>query len=241
MGSKSHRRCELPEEACKRARSPLPRRRRCRCARPGAGSPRRARRAGSAARRQSPRRARRCRRRERPAVAPVAHEPPAAAPTASLAMTARPRFIASLTARPHGSRNVAWRSTARRARRRRHRGCAAPPARRVEPERPPRPQRPAAPPAGTQGGQDPTPTRTSAAGGARRPVVRQASISTPSPFSRAGRPTNRNFVAALPAEPGQSAPARRSAARRVDSGALQKELSTAWGATWTLRAPRALT
>ena len=43
-------------------------------------------------------------------------------------------------------------------------------------------------------GPDPTPASTSAAAGGRRPDARQASISTASPFSRAGRPTNRNFV-----------------------------------------------
>src|SRR3977135_1420772 len=53
-----------------------------------------------------------------------------------------------------------------------------------------------APPAGIQGGLDPTPTRTSAADGAFRPDEFQAFTSTPSPFSRAERPTNRNLTVA---------------------------------------------
>src|SRR5271165_5063234 len=94
------------------------------------------------------------------------------------------------------------------------------------------PPSPALPDPGS-GEREPAPTSTSAASAGRSPDARHASISTASPFSRAGRPTNRTFVAAVLGHDGLLGGAT--------AGALQKSLSTDCGATCTLRAPRART
>ncbi len=121
---------------------------------------------------------------------PSCTSPPAAAPTASLAITGSPRFMASFTTSPQARGRCASESTAPPKHRRRHRSCAIAAGR-------PGAKHTTAPPAGTQGGVDPAPTRTSAAVGACRPDMLQASTSTPSPFSRAGRPANKNFTSAF--------------------------------------------
>src|SRR5947209_473548 len=94
------------------------------------------------------------------------------------------------------------------------------------------PDRATAPPVETQGGVDPSPTRTSAAAGTARPEARQAGSSTWRPFSLAGRPTNKIR---------QTDPSGQAPAGGGPASALQNSLSTAWGATCTFRAPRART
>src|ERR1035441_5658482 len=161
---------------------------------------------------------------------PSRTRPPAAAPTASVAITASPLFIASFTTNPHGSRKVrvaieGTTSTSLAAYTSRSSSRPIAPRQTIV-------EAPAPPPSrGTDCVS--TPASTSAASGGASAAPRQAAVSTASPFSGAGRPTNRNLTS--------GSVGHELILGGAMSGALQKSLSTDCGAMCTLRAPRALT
>src|SRR3984885_7824448 len=161
-------------------------------------------------------------------LSPSRTRPPAAAPTASVAMIASAWFMASLTTNPQGSRKVrvgmeGTTSTSH-----------APYTSRSCPGSSLPKQTTGAPLAGGAPlARGSMPARTSAAVVALSSAACQAAKSTGRPFSSAARPTNRKRTSASMGQRGSMG--RASAEER------QKSLSTACGATCTLRAPRALT
>ena len=129
--------------------------------------------------------------------------------------------MASLTTNPHGSRKVrvgtdGTTSTSHAAYTSRRRSGSSGPRDTID-----------------ESGACCAPARMSAASGELIRAARQADTSTGTPLPAAGRPTNRNLTSARAGQRG-SLGGETSAER-------QKSLSTDCGATYTLRAPRALT